>query len=467
MSYKLRIRINTLTLCMFIFMCITAFLILPQNAQAQEPQDDREMLLRHIEKLEARLKRLENIDKRLERLEQVEERVNVLESTTVLSEPETTVKRIEVWVDEDGIEHDKHDPGTRKVVTYQREKVYRRQTINNKIDEALDDAANRTVQVGVDASIVLQGAKQTRGADTAADGNIYQLASADLFFTAGLAKYTVFYADIVGLSGTPPDAEVNGLSLLNGYSARLREQNQLELREAWLMTELWSQKLTLVAGRVDLTNYFDRNTAANDETTQFLSDALVNNPTLGLSENGAGMVAMYDPKSGFRMKIGYQQSSSVAKNLSDSLFYLSEVSYRWTPFGLGEGNYRLWYRTDNSSGNDQTAYGVSIDQKLSAAVTLFGRYGSAESASRRDNFYSGGLQFRGGYVYNPEDAWGLGFANYKLGVGDKERLVEAYYNLRMSEKLQLSFHMAHVTEDPVAIKKVSYLVPGLRLQASF
>jgi len=436
---------------------VVAVPMLCPQGQADEPPADRESILRRIEALEQRLRRLEA----------VEQRVEELESTTVLSEPETRVKQVEVWVDEAGVEHATQEPGTRRVVTYQRERVYRRQTINDKIEAALDDAAARTVQVGVDAAIVLQNVQQTNGSDARADGNTYQLASADLLFTAGLAKYTVFYADVVGLSGTPPDGEVEGLSLLNGYAARLREQNRLELREAWLMTELWSQRLTLVAGRLDLTNYFDGNAAANDETTQFISDALVNNPTLGLSENGAGLAAIFDPRNGFRLKAGYQQSSSTATNLSDSLFYLTEASYEWTPFDLGEGNYRIWYRTDNSSGKDQNAFGISMDQKLSSGLTLFARYGSAESESRRDHFYSGGLQFRADYAYNPEDAWGLGYSYYSLGPGDRERLAEAYYNLRISGKLQFSLILTHVSEDPAGSSKISYVVPGLRLQAGF
>lgn len=403
----------------------------------------------------------------LDRIDELERRLDDLESTAVLSEPETRVRRIEVWVDENGIEYDEPMPGTRSVVTYQRERVFRRQTINEKIEEALDDAANRSVGLGVDAAIVLQNAQQTTGADTPADGNFYELASADLFFTAGLAQYTVFFADIVGLSGTPPDAEVDALTLLNGYAARLVRQNELNLREAWLMTELFSQRLSLSAGRVDLTNYFDHNAAANDETSQFVSDALVNNPMLGLSENGAGLAAVYDPKTGFNAKIGYQQSSSSATNLSDSLFYLAEVGHLWTPFGLGEGNYRLWYRTDNGSGTNRKAYGVSVDQRLTPVITVFGRFGSAQTDGARDRFVSAGLQFRNGTVFNPEDAWGIGYAQTELGAGDDEMLLEGYYNLHMTEKLNLSFHLTHVTEEPIGAGKISYLVPGVRLQASF
>jgi len=418
-------------------------------ATAQEtPEDaDREELLRRIDELE--------------------QRVNDLESTAVMSEPETRVRRIEVWVDENGVEYDEPRPGTRSVVTYQRERAFRRQTINEKIEEALDDAASRSVAVGVDAAIVLQNVQQTGGPDADADGNNYELASADLYFTAGLAQNTIFYADIVGLSGTPPDNEVGGLTLLNGYAARLVRQNELNLREAWLMTEVFDQRLQLTAGRVDLTNYFDHNAVANDETTQFLSDALVNNPMLGLSENGAGLAAVYDPKSGFTAKLGYQQSSSAALNLSDSLFYLAEVGKLFTPFHLGEGNYRAWYRTDNSSGSNQKAFGISVDQKVTAALTLFGRFGSAQTDGPRDKFSSVGFRFANGVTFNPEDAWGVGLARTELGAGDEESLVEGYYNLRMTQKLELSFHLTRVTEEPLGAEQVSYLVPGVRLQASF
>ncbi len=404
----------------------------------------------------------------LKRIEGLEQRVIELETTTVLSDPETRVKKIEVFVDENGFEHDTRVPGSHRVTTYQRERVYRRQTINEKIEEALDDAASRNVQLGVDAAIILQNVQQPRGEDKTADGNFYQLASTDLYFTAGIAQYTVFFADIVGLSGTPPDNEINGTTLVNGYAARLIKQNDLSLREAWLMTELWDQRLSLVVGRLDLTNYFDANAAANDETSQFLSDALVNNPALGLSENGAGMAVVYDPKSAFNFRLGYQQSSSTASNLSDSLFLLLEAGYQANPFHMGEGNYRIWYRED-STGNGSSAFGVSLDQRLMAGITLFGRYGSAENtaSTKRDSYYSTGLQFDTGLGFNPEDAFGIGYSRSDLATNEKETLFESYYNLAMTEKLRLSFHLTFLEEKRVDSSTDAYVISGVRLQASF
>jgi len=404
----------------------------------------------------------------LQQVADLKQRVTDLESNTVLSDPETRVRRVEVFVDENGGEHDEQVPGSKPVVTYRRERVYRRQTINEKIEEALADAEEHSVKIGVDAAITTQYAKRTKGDDPYIDNHAYALASADLFFTAGIAQNTVFFADIVALSGSPPDAEIPSLTLLNGYTARLERQNELNLREVWLRTELFGQRLALTTGRLDLTNYFDANALSNDESTQFLSDALVNNQMLGLSANGTGVAAEFDPKNGFRLKFGLQQSNNDATNLSESLFTLSEVGYTFTPFSLPEGNYRFWFRTDNTSTATRKGVGISIDQKLTNAVGLFARYGSQDlDDDGRDHYWSTGIGFQNGFIFNPQDTWGVGYAQMELESGDREKLVEGYYNLLLTERLRLSFHLSHALETPASGERFGYLLPGVRLQAAF
>ena len=403
----------------------------------------------------------------LNRVDTLESRMGDIETSAVLSEPETRVKRIEVYVDKNGNEYDEPTPGAKKTVTYQRERVLRRQTINEKIDEALSGENERRVAIGIDAATVTQFANQSQGANQDADGHAYQFAAADLTFAAKLAQNTSFFADIVGVSGSPPDKEIPTLTLLNSYTARLQNANELNLREAWIKTEFFNQRLSLSLGRLDLTNYFDNNTAANDETTQFISDALVNNPALGLSSNGSGMVAVFDAKNGLNFKIGAQQSDPDATNLSESIFSLAEVGYLARPFSLPEGNYRAWIRRDNASGRERDAFGISIDQKLNPNLTLFGRYGKAEADVGHDKFYSGGVEFKYGLVLNPLDAWGIGYSYLDLGSGDTEHLQEAFYNFHLAERLRLSVHLQHVTEERFGGGKFGYLLPGLRLQAAF
>jgi hypothetical protein len=403
----------------------------------------------------------------LERIRVLEQRLTEFESTTVLSEPETRVKRIEIWVDKSGNQYDHEVPGSKRAITYERERAYRRQTINEKIEQALSDAKDKSVGIGVDATTVLQTANRTTGDESLANHNAYALASADLFFTAKLAQHTIFFADVVALSGSPPDAEIPSLSLLNGYTARLVSQNALNLREAWLRTEFFGQRLALVAGRLDLTNYFDHNAVANDETTQFISDALVNNPTLGLSSNGTGFVTILDPKNGFNAKFGIQQSNPDATNLSDSIYSLAEGGYVARPPGLGEGNYRVWYRWDNTSETKTNAVGISADQRIIPTLTLFGRYGSAENEGRRDRFYSAGFQIQNGWVFNPLDTWGIGYSQIDPVTARHEKLAEGYYNFRLTERLRLSFHLTRVLDAENGTTQFGYFLPGIRLQAAF
>ena len=404
----------------------------------------------------------------LQKIATLEQRLTDLESSAVLSDPETRVRRVEVFVDPNGQEHDDPVPGAKPAITYRRERVYRRQTINEKIEEALEDASSHSVTVGVDAAVATQFAKRRQG-DLEADNRAYALASADLFFTAGIAQNTLFFADIVGLSGSPPDDEIESLTLINGYRARLVAQNELHLREAWLRTEVFGNRLAITAGRLDLTNYFDANALANDESTQFISDALVNNQMLGLAVNGTGAAAEFDAKNGFRLKFGLQQSNTAATNLSDSMFTLSEVGYTFTPFALPEGSYRLWFRTDNSATDAiRKGVGFSLDQKLSPAVGLFARYGQQQTdLGDDDRFYSVGVGFQKGLIFNPDDMWGIGYAQMDMASGDREKLVEGYYNLLLTEKLRLSFHLSGLIDTPEGGARFGYLFPGVRLQAAF
>src|SRR5713101_5211398 len=90
------------------------------------------------------------------RIAELEKKVQDLESTTVLSEPQTTTKKIDVYVDKNGTQYDQPTPGAKKTFQYQRERVYRRQNIADKIEEALSDQRDKSVAVGVSAATSAQ-----------------------------------------------------------------------------------------------------------------------------------------------------------------------------------------------------------------------------------------------------------------------------------------------------------------------
>ena len=319
------------------------------------------------------------------------------------------------------------------------------------------------------ARTTAQMAFQTDGVKTPANRHLYGFSAVDITLQAtSAALNTTFYADLVGIGGSPPDREISTINLLNAQTARL-SNNQVSLREAWIKTQVFDKRLSLTLGRVDLTNYFDHNAVANDEASRFINDALVNNPVLGLTTNGLGLVAVYDPKIGLNAKLGVQQSKDDATSLSTARFVLGEVEYLARPFSLPEGHYRLWARQDNSTGTANTGYGLSIDQKITPAVTLFGRYGKGfvGAVNGRMRFVSGGIGFQAPLTFYPLDTWGIGYAHTKILTGpnaNSERVAEGFYNFRLTGSLSLSVLLQYLNKPNSA---ENYLLPAMRLQASF
>src|SRR5262245_47453676 len=80
----------------------------------------------------------------LDRIDELERRLSQLESTAVISQPKVLVKEVHVWVDDDGNQYDHEVPGSKEVITYERELAQRRETIEDSIGEALEaEAAGR------------------------------------------------------------------------------------------------------------------------------------------------------------------------------------------------------------------------------------------------------------------------------------------------------------------------------------
>lgn len=411
----------------------------------------------------------------VDRIASLEKRISELESTAVLSAPEIRTKREVKYIDKNNNIYDQPVPGAKPTVTYERERVLRRQNIDDKIEDALNNEREKSVEVGVSAGMATQAVAQSFGPEQEFNGHKYALATADVTFAARVAQNTTFFADLVGLTGPPPDNEVGGITLLNSFVSRLVDQNQLNVREAWLRTELFKQRLAVTAGRVDLTNYFDRNAVANDEFSQFLSDSLVNNPAMGLPVNGIGIVGVYDPKNSWQVKLGYQQSALNIDSLSDAAFNLGEIDHLMRPFGLPVGNYRVWYRYAGSQQSREvnrpaahgSSTGLSMDQKLTDQFTLFGRFGYGKVDIGPLYFYSGGFQVQKRFVVNPADTWGMGYAQTNVGGFGRENLAEGYYNFQLTEKLRLSFHLAHAVQARPGSEDIGYFVPGLRFIATF
>ena len=412
-----------------------------------------------------------------DRTQELEERLMELESKAVLSEPELIVKQKDIWVCDDGQEFDRPEgakcldgKALRKTFTYQREKVYRRQTISEKIEEALAAEAEAGITIGVSATGTVQQAIGIGGHKNNADGDLFGIGSVDMVLIGKPALYTLFFVDIEAIGGFSPDSQISNISVLNSDDARRTNDRELNIREAWMGLELFDQELSLYGGMLDLTNYFDANMVANDETSQFITDTLVNNPLLGAPGNGGGIAAIYDPKTGMNFRVGIQRSDNASESLAEGVYSIVEIGYLSHFITIPEGHYRAWYRFDNDLNKNNTAYGFSVDQKITASLTLFGRFGhrfTTDQFNDDDFFYSGGFQYKNRYTLNPADYWAVGFQHTDLATGIEESLIEGYYNFFLSESFKTSFHLQYLFDSNSGGKDKSYILPGLRVQLDF
>jgi len=446
------------------------------------------------------------------RLQEMEDQLKELESKTVLSEPEMIIKQKGIWVCKNGHEYDSRLDGVcpndglplSKDFTYERVKVFRRQTISEQIQNALDERDARGIKIGVSATSTLQETFKLSGADKGVQ-DLFGVGSTDLYFIGKPALYTLFFLDIESIGGASPDRQIDNMSLLTSDVARREVDKRVNVREAWLRTELLGQKLTVSAGMLDLTNYFDLNTVANDETSQFITDGLVNNLFLGVPSNGAGVVAAFDPKIGLIFRAGAQRGASVENGLAQKVYSMFEAEYLSRIPGLQVGHYRAWVRFDENAKKENIAWGISADQKITAAVTVFARFGSRSGSNRKrlsanisrfysntnnyssnkdqlylsgnqsdsnkynrdDYFYSGGVEIKAPHTFGIRDSYAIAFLSTDLASGVKETLIETYYNLFLTENLRTSFHLQYLANSNVGGKDKSYLIPGLRVQLDF
>ncbi len=83
--------------------------------------------------------------------------------------------------------------------------------------------------------------------------------------------HTTLFIDLEAIAGPGPDKKLGSLSRVNADAETLGGQDEkLTVREGWLWLQFVNDRLDFFIGKLDLTNYFDRNAFANDETTPVL-----------------------------------------------------------------------------------------------------------------------------------------------------------------------------------------------------
>lgn len=274
------------------------------------------------------------------------------------------------------------------------------------------------------------------------------------------------------------------------------------------------ENLSFNFGKMDPFLFFDQNSIADDETTRFLNTAFVHNPLLdaggdvgvdgfgftpGLRlayHNETNRPLTWDASLGvFGAGSGAQFSNSFEKP-----FVIAQLDTGQRFFGGLAGNYRLYFwrngqATPYANEADTTTevhagWGLSADQRVGDATTLFGRYGhQTRGKVRFDRALTLGAEFGGSYWSRGADALGVAFGQLNTSVdfrndapaldadadgtpdfgyaaSGSEQIAEVYYRRRINKQFELSPDLQHVSRPAGNGAKDMNLI-GLRAQVTF
>lgn len=315
--------------------------------------------------------------------------------------------------------------------------------------------------------------------------------------------------------GTWSRQDIDGTSVgsafgVNGDFAPREAFNVIEL---WYQQALWDETLQVRIGKLDMTGgfecsgcpvSFDGNLYANDENTQFLNAALVNNPTIPFPDYGLGAIVYWNPVDDWYLAVGAADAQGdkretglkTAFNGEDYWVYMAETGV--TPRlgsakGALQGAYRVgvWYDPQPKAHSDalgtyrdDAGVYVSFDQRLTRESSDFGdyqglgaffRYGYAPGRSNDvTQFYSFGVQYQGLFEGRDDDVLGVGYAHGVFSDGadaayaeDYESVLEVYYRAQVSERIALSPSVQYVSNPGGQAMTGDAVVVGLRAVVGF
>jgi porin len=334
---------------------------------------------------------------------------------------------------------------------------------------------------------------------------------ADLEKMAGLKGGSLY---ILTEGGWSPGVDPASVGSLFGVNAdAVIADRTIVVTEFRYDQRLFDDKLHIRIGKIDLTGgfechgcpvAFDGNSFANDETTQFLNGALVNNPTIPFPERGLGAVVYFRPVEHWYAAAGVGdgkarenttgfntafESGTRALSLAET-GYIAELPSENGPM---HGAYRIgmWYDsrnkdrfdgTDVKRGDtgmyvsvDQVLYRENADPKDTQGLGVFSRFGLADQAVNAVRmFWSAGAQYQGLIPHRDDDVLGIGLARGRVtddsGAGfthKHETVVEAYYNIQAAPWLNVSPSVQYVADPGAQRGARDAVIVGVRVQMAF
>ena len=204
-------------------------------------------------------------------------------------------------------------------------------------------------------------------------------------------------------------------------------------------------KLSITGGLIDSTAFVDTSRYANDELTQFLNSAFVNNPIAVLPSYNPGVYIHYQLNNTLSISGVYMQNKPDKGNVG-----IVEFDYETDKLSLRPYYYYLFGTEENKG------FGLSSDYTLYDDSGVFFRCGF--STADYDYFLSGGIQISN-IFYN--DKLGLGYGFIKGDTSKDINVSEGYYTISLNDYVFITGDIQYLDE----VK--SDFVYGLRFYLSY
>jgi len=385
--------------------------------------------------------------------------------------------------------------------------IWERETLTNGFWGLNDQLADSGVEFGFGITSVYQA--NVKGGRSTHSHKGRHSGSYDLEMWADLQKLLGFDTGNIYLlveGGWPDTDGIDGSSVGSyfGVNADAIGNDGMLVKELYYQGPVLSDNLSLMIGKIDFTGVFDATAYADDECTQFLNAALVDDPTIPFPDYSLGVVLSYGLTDCWYLMGGVADAQADGRETGfrttfhdeDYFLYIFETGV--TPQldsskGPLPGAYRagLWYDpqdkerfSDSTIRRDDTGFYLSCDQMLckenddpedSQGLGVFGRYGWASSkVNEITNFWSLGLQYQGLIEGRDDDVLGVGFAQGIFSdkasatqTQDYESVLELYYSAQVAPWLSISPSIQYIA-NPGGDKAASdAVVLGMRAQMRF
>ncbi|HUW18102.1 MAG TPA: carbohydrate porin [Sedimentisphaerales bacterium] len=391
--------------------------------------------------------------------------------------------------------------------------VWQQETLTGGFWGLNDQLADKGIELALSTTQIYQqnvrGGTSTHRRAGRLSGSYDLELSADLRKLAGVPAARLYMLTEGSFSNGIDEASVGSFFGVNGDAAGERS---MDITELWFEKAFADQTLYVRIGKLDLTGGFEHHGCpvsfdciryANDENTQFLNSALVNNPAIPFPDNGLGVAVHYSPQHLWYVSAAVADAQADIRETGlattfhdeDYLFWIFETGL--TPHlnsanGPLQGAYRLglWYDPQDKeefvtgkTRRDDKGFYLSFDQMLykensdaedTQGLGVFGRYGWAGSkVNEVTNFWSLGVQYQGLLPDRDDDVLALGFAQGIFSnravdfTEDYEAVWELYYSAQVTPWLAVSPSIQYVA-NPGGDRTVGdAVVLGLRALISF